>query len=407
MNLLTNMAIKISKKEYESKFGQAPTLGESAPKETGQTFGGKLVRGILKPFVSTVTDLSNAARTAVGQQPQVTKSNYLGDVPGVGLSEGSFGHKLGEAALRGTEIAGTIPMGGAAVKGVVKGGEAIAEGTKPAIQATGRLLKKAGEEAYGVTVTPEEGTRLALQSYEAKQPRLMGRIKNFLKGEQVGEKPITEANTAARHGLAGTEWHLGVQAKQVSNDIWEKTIAPKLDAVKGAVNMKDFFGQVEKEISGVKELSRRNALKEGLDALREDFKSVGKISLRKLQEYKEGWAEHLPDAVYKGKPIAGALKEVKNLATKKAREIIYHYVGDEGKQAYIDYGNLKSIAKAGIKSISDPAKKSLSKNAWEFLMDKAITPVATFAGKVLYKTGEGLEFVGKQGARKVKDVINK
>lgn len=62
--------------------------------------------------------------------------------------------------------------------------------------------------------------------------------------------------------------------------------------------------------------------------------------------------------------------------------------------------------KAGVKSIADPAKRSLSRNVWEFVMDKTITPVATFGGKVLYRTGEGLEFIGKKGASKVKDAID-
>ena len=61
--------------------------------------------------------------------------------------------------------------------------------------------------------------------------------------------------------------------------------------------------------------------------------------------------------------------------------------------------------KAGVKSIADPAKRSFSRNVWEALMDKAITPVATTAGKILYRTGEGLEFIGKQGAKKVKDIV--
>ena len=62
--------------------------------------------------------------------------------------------------------------------------------------------------------------------------------------------------------------------------------------------------------------------------------------------------------------------------------------------------------KAGIKSVSDPAKKSLTRNVWEFVMDQAVTPVATGVGKVLYRTGEGLEFVGKRGAKKVRDVVD-
>jgi hypothetical protein len=38
-------------------------------------------------------------------------------------------------------------------------------------------------------------------------------------------------------------------------------------------------------------------------------------------------------------------------------------------------------------------------------MDKAVTPVATVAGKILYKTGSGLEFLGDKGAKKVGDII--
>ena len=38
-------------------------------------------------------------------------------------------------------------------------------------------------------------------------------------------------------------------------------------------------------------------------------------------------------------------------------------------------------------------------------MNKAITPVVTIGGKILYRTGEGLEFIGNRGAKKVGDII--
>lgn len=305
------------------------------------------------------------------------------------------------------EIAGNILGIEGAKKGIVKTATTAQKAVAPTAELTGRTLKKAGEGAYSATVIPEEGTRMGMQAYQAKQGTLWNRVKNFVKGEEVEGRPITEAQTAARKGLVGTEWRLGVQAKQVADDLWTNTIAPKLDAVKGKVVMKDFFTQVEKEIrKSTKELSRRNAQLEALKALREEFKNVDKIGLTKLQGYKEGWAEFIPEATYKGKPIASALKDVKNISAEQARKIIYKFAGDDIKQAYLDYGNLKSIMKAGIKSIADPAKRSLSRNVWEFFMDKTITPVATGLGKVLYRTGEGLEFVGKKGAKKVKDVIN-
>jgi len=171
--------------------------------------------------------------------------------------------------------------------------------------------------------------------------------------------------------------------------------------------MKDFFNQVEKEIiKNTKELGRRSALKEALGSLREQYQKVGSVSLPKLQEYKEGFAKFLPDSSYKGKPIGAALKEVQDISAKKAREIIYKFVGEEGKQAYLDWGNLQSIIEAGKKSVTgDAAKRSLGRNLWELIMDKAITPVATTMGKVLYRTGDGLEFVGNKGAKTVRDIV--
>ena len=304
------------------------------------------------------------------------------------------------------EIAGNILGIEGAKQGIVKTATGVSKAIAPTAEVSGRILKKAGEGAYSATVIPEESTRMAMQAYQAKQGTLWNRVKNFVKGEEPAGRPVTEAATAARKGLSGTEWRLGVQAKQVADDLWTNTIAPKLEAVKGQVKMKDFFGQVEKEIRKTKELGRKNDLLEGLEALKEPYKTTGNVGLTKLQKYKENWAEFIPEATYKGKPIASSLKAVKDIAAEQARKIIYKFAGDDIKQAYLDYGNLKSIMKAGVKSIADPAKRSLSRNVWEFIMDKTITPIATVGGKVLYRTGEGLEFIGKQGAKKVKDVID-
>lgn len=271
-------------------------------------------------------------------------------------------------------------------------------------------LKSAGESAYGLTVAPEKSTAQAIMRYESKQPTLATRIKNLASGketEEVGDKPITEANTAARHGLIGTEEKLGVQGIRIKEKLWNNVLLPKLEAVKGKTNMKDFLGTIEKDIRKQGgDLTRKNALLQALDSVKQDYKNVSGITLKKLQEYKSGWAEFLPDSVYNGKPIANSLKEIHDMMASKAREIIYRNVGEDGKQAYIDYGNLESIIKSGEKSMTgDPVAKSFSRNVWEFVMNKAVTPVATTAGKVLYKTGEGLELMGKPGAKTVGEVV--
>jgi len=383
------------------------------PKEP--TLGGEIVRGVITPFARVATNLIQAGQVATGNEPTEPLSNkYLGEVSSVGTNpDKTFGGNVLDTLKTGVDIGLTLPAGGLAAKGAekgveagIKGLEAGAKAVKPTLNATGRLLKSAGEGAYGVTVIPTESTRIAEQAYKAKAPTLVSRIKNIIKGTEPVGKPITEANTAARLGLAGTEQELGIQAKRASETIWNDVIAPKLNSVKEKVNMKDFLSEVEKEISSGTKGIRRTQLLESLNDIKGEFKNVNKVSLNKLQEYKVDWAKFIPDSVYKGKTPGAALKEVQNMMAKKARGIIYKNIGGEGKQAYIDWGNLQSIMEAGIKSGGDPAKRSLGRNMWQFVMDKAVTPVATIAGKVLYRTGEGLEFVGKKGAKKVGDIID-
>ena len=270
----------------------------------------------------------------------------------------------------------------------------------------GRALKETGKSTYGITITPKEQTAKALTNYQAKFPNLYQRVKAMITGKEIAGKPITEAETAARYGIVGTEKELGVQSKRISDSLWNDIIEPNLKAQKKVVNMPTFISELEKEINATPELGRRADLIGALKAFKEEYRNVGKIGLEKLQQYKAGWAEFIPEKTYIGKPIGGAYKEIQNLAADKARGIIYNLVGDTGKQAYIDYGNLKSIYEAGTKSTTkDIAKSSGFRVFWRLLMDKALTPIATFSGKILYKTGEGLEFIGNEGAKKVGDII--
>lgn len=330
-----------------------------------------------------------------------------------------------QVVQKGTELAEKYPNAakdvGAALDIVSLGGGKIAEqgvkglaegaakGAGKIVAPAGKALKGAGEAAYGLTVPMEEATSKALLNYQAQQGSLLNRIKGELTGATKGTKPITEANTAARYGLVGTEREIGIQAKQYQEKLWSETLKPKLSESKEIVDMRDFISELEDQIvAETPELGRKNALLEALDAFKSDYKNVGKIGGTKLQEYKSGWAEFIPDAYYKDKPIAAALKDVRAKAAAKARQTLYDTLGEDAKQAYLDYGNLESIVKAGIKApVGDAANKSFGRNVWEFVMDKAVTPIATMGGKILYKTGDGLEFLGKSGAKKVGDIIQK
>ena len=328
------------------------------------------------------------------------------------------GTRAGQITARAAEDIGGLATIAQGVAGFKVGGKLpkatgeltgrAVEQAKPDVAAIGRTLKAGGEGAYGVTITPQEGTARALQTYKEKTPDLATRIRNTISGETKG-KPTTEANTAARYGLIGTEQEIGVQAGRYMEKIWKENVQPALHGAKGKLEMNKFWSALEKKIRVENpELTRRNALLSGLEDLKSGYGKVSSVGLEKLQTYKEGWTKFQSEQVWKGKPIASATKEVMKMAGDTARDFIYKNTPEGTKQAYIDYGNLRSIREAGIKSgVGDPAKKSISRGAWQFVMDKAVTPIATTIGKILYRTGEGLEFVGEPGAKTVGDIVGK
>ena len=366
-------------------------LPQSAEEKTKETITGIAEPVINSQLVRSVVDKYNLLDEKTKRNLDATLG--LGSLA-LDVATGFGGKKIAQTGIE------------TGIKGVVKGGELIVPTAEIAANRAGKVLKTVAESAYQISVPTKESTRIALQSYEAAQPSIWNRVKNFISGtEGVGTKPIVEANTAARLGLSGTEWKLGVQAKQTSEKLWNDVIQPALFESKVRVNMKQFIANMKKEIAKTPELGRRTELTDALNAFAEDYKNVSNISLDKLQQYKEGWAKFIPEKAYKGKPIGSSFKEIQDMAAGKARDIIYNTLGGDIKTAYFDYGNLKSIAEAGIKSMDQLRTKSWSRQAWEFVLDKAVTPVTTIAGKVLYKTGDGLEFLGDAGAKKVKDII--
>jgi len=397
---------------------------------------------LAKPSISSVSNIlkgagTSALRTAgavagatfapITEAPIIKQGlektgELIGKIPGVDLLSSKI-QELSESNpklvknVRDVIDIASLGLGKTAEKPIQK---ALETGTKKALEKTsglsaktavkaGGLLKSAGEKATGISIRMEEPTKIALQSYQASNPTLLGRIRNFVMKEKPSTlqayKPITEAETATRRGLFGTEWQLGTQAKQVGSNLWKDYVAPALKSSKEKISMPQFLSDIKKEIMGMADLNRRKTLKTAFDKFAGDFKKVNNFSLEKLQEYKEGWAKFIPEASYKGKPIGGSLNEIRDMATKKARSIIYDKLGTEVKQAYLDLSNLKSIATYAQKSIEGLADKSFTRKMYEFLLDKTVTPISTTAGQILYMTGEGLEFIGKKGAKKVGDII--
>ena len=316
-----------------------------------------------------------------------------------------------DIAVVGSSLKPTKVLQGAAKKPAL----GLAERGFQGVEKTGTALKGLGEKAYGISVPLQESTKIAVQAYNQAHPTLAGRIFGMFsnatyaqEGVKKAIRPITEAQTAARYGLTGTEKIIGEQAKNVSGNLFKNVIAPKLAQSKNIVDMRQFLKNLESKINKIPELGRRTDLKEAFKTFKNEYKNVGNISGIKLQEYKEGWAKFIAEkSSFKGgKPIGGAYKELQNMAAQEARPLLYNSIGKNGLQAYIDYGNLKSIAEFGIKVQDTLRSKGITKQAWEFILDTGVTPVTTLGGNILYKTGEGLEFIGKQGAKTVRDIIS-
>lgn len=436
--------IKMTKAEYQAKYGSLPSTSVSSGgnlasniwsdlsqrgtnvaneitnnqqnpllsgiKATAQVFGGigdvvgETAKSIAPNLTKKAGDISKAGFNKVtdtisntnlfkqaSQYPEHTKvlENFL-----------SGGGSLGD-------IANNILIAKGGTDTLQKGADIAGKTLQPVLNKAGTIIKNTGEASTGLGLEMTAPTKQALMSYEAQQPSLFGRVKNFFTGqESVGTKPITEANTAARHGLMGTEWQMGVQAQKASNNLFKGVIQPALDTSKDVVSKNNFFSNLKKRIiSENPDLTRRNTLLNALESFSSDYKKVSNFGLSKLQEYKEGWAKFIPEKAYRGQPIAGGLNDVRNMAAQEARKIIYEKLGGNIKTAYIDYGNLKSITEFAQKSVDALRAKGLSKQIWEAVLDKTITPVSTAAGQVLYRLGSSLELVGKKGAKTVRDII--
>ena len=371
----------------------AKQIGEAGLRTAGATAGAILapiteaLSPVIKPLIEQVIKIpgvkENIQKVVEWAEQNPNAAKDLGSV-------------LNIVAVKGVKLA----------EPVVK--EAIGAGIKTGAETTGGILKSAGKKLYSVAVPMEQSTARAIQAYQATKPTLIERISGlFSKNiKETIPAPITEATTAARVGLAGTEWQLGVQAKRIASELWNKTIAPALSASKSPNDMRAFFSDLrDRIIAETPDLSRRKLLLKAWESMKRDYGKVNFVSDAKLQDYKSGWAKFVPEKVYQGKPIAGALNEVRNMAAQEARAIIYKKLGEGIKQAYIDYGNLQSIIEAGIKSVDPLRSKSAFRQAWEFILDKTVTPIATYGGKVLYRTGEGFEFIGGTGIKKVGDLL--
>ncbi|MBP6949290.1 MAG: hypothetical protein KBB50_04465, partial [Candidatus Pacebacteria bacterium] len=360
--------------------------------------------------------VDGSGRQIIGEALQ--SASYLipyGKVAGA-LGGGTVGNVIAGAAGGYTADAGygltdkNKTVGEALTPGVGTVLGAAIPGALPLLTGAGRVTSKVGSKMVESVIPTSSREAGILQTYKANKPFLQ-RIGDVLSGTE--KAPITAGKTALTttqgqtvNGLFGTKSQIGVQAKRASDSLWSDVIAPRLKESTKAVDLDQFFNKIEGDIiANNPELSRQKSLLEGLQSIREDYAGTKVISLDKLQKLKEGWAQFVPEKAYNGKPIAGAFNDVRNIMSGEARQTIYNELGDDVKQAYIDYGNLTGLKEMGKKSMTGQALKGGTGGLISEIFSQAVTPVGTVGGQVLYRIGNGLEFLGNAGAKKLSQVI--
>jgi hypothetical protein len=348
-------------------------------------------------------------KSAVGAGVEKIAMSPIGQGTAAALDEFSKTHPRAARNLKAmVDLLAVIPetkLAGAVTKPVARIGEPLLSGAATAAESSAGLLKKGGEKLYGMTLSPGETEAGRILNYRAKNS-VWDRLSAAAKGEPLPGAPRTTVQTGLGRGLAGTESMLGVQAKRMGQEIWTKEIEPALSAAKGKVDFKKFFNDAKaKIISETADLGRRRTLLDALKSVKDDYKNVTNASLTRLQKIKEGWAEFVPEKFYRNKPIAGAYNEVRAQLAAQAREYIYEKVPEAIRNSYIDYGNLKNLVSVGQKAITASGLKGGAGKFISTFWSKALTPITTVGGQVLYRTGEGLEFVGKAGAKTLRDLI--
>jgi hypothetical protein len=399
-------ALGVSKQQAINNLSKAQPLQEQFKKEmySGEnpdlTKGGEVagqIASLAVPASKVGAVVSGGAKALTG----VGKIGKLASKAAGGAAEGltfDVGTKLTEgqtdnlAPGAATAVGGVLPVVGATVS--------------PLLKIAGKGLKEAGYKVIDLVTPVSKNEAARVQNYLANND-FISRISNIgqTKTPQTLSKTITEG------GFAGTREMLGVQAQKAQKNLWSKVIEPALKQSNIEVDLPQFFTKVQDDIiASTPELGRQKQLINALDSVKEDYANKASVSLAELQKLKEGWAEFLPEKVYRGENIAGALNEIRNKLSQESRSTIYGALGKDVQKAYTDYGNLMGLKELGITARTGQKLKGGTGSWVTDIATMLVTPVGTVGGQVLYKTGKGVEFLGnalKEGIKNptVADVL--
>jgi len=276
---------------------------------------------------------------------------------------------------------------------------------KKASTAGGKVLEKVGENLYDVGIPTSKKEAEMLQAYKADNS-LLDRAKSWLKGTDLMKPRLTSQSAIeSKTPIMGTKEDIGIQAKRASEKLWKGLVQPALQKTKGLLFKDEIFSPIEKRISETVEPAKRQAYMDAYEALKSEYKNINHMTLEDAQKVKVDLDKFTPDKVFNGKPIANEYKTLQNDMANAIREKTYNTLGDEVKQAYWDYGNLKGLQEMGVKAMTGEKLKGGAGSFVSEIISKAVTPITTIGGKTVYETGKGIQFVGESGAKTIGDII--
>ncbi len=381
----------------------ARIAAEQQPKQP--TFGGNIVRGIVKTPARLATNVVNAAQVATGNSPtQPFSGSYLGEVKPIG-TEGTFGQKVKESVGAGLELASYLPVGRAVSAGVniakepfkqtvfqgVKtlGKEGVVQG---ALGGAGRSMvdnKGFGETAIntalggavgGVLGSALGGATAGISRALTKKP--IEAVKNEIVDATAkalgtsGKRPATQAVTQPiqqARGLATIRKYADNFDPKVSEDIFDDTLKGLISAKNKVfksydeianqagkhgitIDLDPLESALSKYTKGITTAPKRLRAERLLAELRSNF-PTRKATPSQMQEYIQLLNEELGGV--SGGAERGAVGVVADF-TKQAREAMDTQIARLGGEYQVfrdDYASLKSIEDALVRQYQKAIRK--------------------------------------------------
>lgn len=294
-------------------------------------------------------------------------------------------------------VKGTQIVGKTAVSGVSTVGKTIGKG----VATTGRVVEKAGDIIHGATPAFKPGIGEARKLIkESAKTTFSDKVKGVLTGEPMKDivtggavnEMQTVAKTAKKYGISGiTESGVATQAERVRRTMWDKTIQPAMSKIKDDIYIGDVFKNVSARLQKVADPTELKELRDGLKAVFEDYGRHGKMTIEQADNLKSSLARKLPQKVWNGKDVTGVTNTIRYEMSNELRNLIANKLPKQIKEAYYDYGNLKTIIDRGAASLT----KSYQEGGFGKVVGKVLktveTPITTYGGRAIQKAGKILQ----------------